>query len=77
MRCAAFLAHDADAATALQPTRLGHWTCDLYVLARWRLAARGVGCRAAATTPGAIHASVPIVAVRPWAAQLESWLAPG
>ena len=40
---AAFLAHDADAATAFVPTRPGHWTCDLYALARRRLAARGVG----------------------------------
>lgn len=39
---AAFLAHDARAAEAFSPTRPGHWHCDLYALARQRLAAAGV-----------------------------------
>jgi YfiH family protein len=38
----AFLAHDAAAAAAFAPTRDGHWRCDLYALARLRLAACGV-----------------------------------
>jgi YfiH family protein len=37
----AFLAHDPSAAEAFQPTRAGHWLCDLYILARQRLAALG------------------------------------
>jgi len=39
---AAFLAHDAAAAQAFSATRPGHWLCDLYALARLRLAALGV-----------------------------------
>lgn len=38
----AFLAVDAGAASAFQATRPGHWTCDLYALARRRLAAAGI-----------------------------------
>lgn len=38
----AFVAHDPDAARAFAPTRPGHWLCDLYALARQRLAAAGV-----------------------------------
>jgi hypothetical protein len=38
----AFVAHDAAAAEAFAPTRPGHWTCDLYALARRRLRAAGV-----------------------------------
>ena len=39
----AFLAHDAAAADAFQPTRPGHWLLDLYAVARQRLRAAGVG----------------------------------
>ena len=39
---ATFLAHDPRAAQAFEPTRTGHWLCDLYALARQRLAAAGV-----------------------------------
>ncbi|MGE7139207.1 peptidoglycan editing factor PgeF [Luteibacter sp. NPDC031894] len=39
---AAFLASDTGAETAFTPTRPGHWLCDLYVLARRKLAAAGV-----------------------------------
>lgn len=39
---AAFVAHDPVAASAFAPTRPGHWTCDLYALARQRLRAAGV-----------------------------------
>jgi YfiH family protein len=39
---AAFLAQDAAAAVAFQPTRPGHWLCDLATLARQRLQAAGV-----------------------------------
>ncbi|HSX61832.1 MAG TPA: peptidoglycan editing factor PgeF [Tahibacter sp.] len=39
---AAFVAHDANAAEAFTATRPGHWLCDLYLLARQRLAAAGV-----------------------------------
>lgn len=39
---AAFLAHDARAGEAFEPTRPGHWRCDLYALARQRLTALGV-----------------------------------
>ncbi len=39
---AAFLAHDATAATAFSATRPGHWHCDLYALAHRRLQALGV-----------------------------------
>lgn len=38
----AFVAHDAAAAQTFVPTRPGHWLCDLYALARQRLAAAGV-----------------------------------
>ena len=38
----AFLAQAAHAAAAFAPTRPGHWHCDLYTLARQRLAALGV-----------------------------------
>jgi len=38
----AFVSHDAGAAEAFTATRPGHWLCDLYVLARRRLAAAGV-----------------------------------
>ena len=44
----AFLAHDAAAATAFVATRPGHWTVDLYALARQRLAASGLAA-------GAVH----------------------
>jgi YfiH family protein len=39
---AAFLARDSQAAKAFVPTRPGHWLLDLYLVARQRLAARGV-----------------------------------
>ena len=39
---AAFLAFNDAAAEAFSPTRPGHWLCDLYTLARQRLAALGV-----------------------------------
>jgi hypothetical protein len=39
---AAFVAHDPRADEAFTATRPGHWLCDLYVLARQRLAALGV-----------------------------------
>jgi len=39
----AFVSGDAEAAGAFTSTRPGHWLCDLYVLARRRLAAVGVG----------------------------------
>jgi polyphenol oxidase len=39
----AFVAIDATAALAFTPTRPGHWHCDMYRLARQRLAAAGVG----------------------------------
>lgn len=39
---AAFLGQDARAADAFRATRPGHWLCDLYALARQRLAAVGV-----------------------------------
>lgn len=39
----AFVGRDAGAAAAFAPTRPGHWHCDLYALARRRLAALGVG----------------------------------
>lgn len=39
---AAFIAHDAAAASAFTATRAGHWHCDLYALARQRLRAAGV-----------------------------------
>jgi len=38
----AFLDADPEAAAAFMPTRPGHWLCDLYVLARLRLASAGV-----------------------------------
>lgn len=38
----AFVDRDAGAAAAFAPTRPGHWFCDLYTLARQRLAAAGV-----------------------------------
>ena len=39
---AAFVDGDAPAAAAFSATRPGHWRCDLYALARRRLAAAGV-----------------------------------
>jgi YfiH family protein len=39
---AAFVDSDPASASAFAPTRPGHWHCDLYALARRRLAARGV-----------------------------------
>ena len=39
---AAFVDADNAAATAFVPTRPGHWTCDLYALARRKLASAGV-----------------------------------
>jgi len=39
---AAFVENDADSADAFVATRPGHWLCDLYALARRRLAAAGV-----------------------------------
>jgi YfiH family protein len=39
---AAFVERDPQAEEAFTPTRPGHWTCDLYVLARRKLAAAGV-----------------------------------
>ena len=38
----AFVRTDPGAAAAFAPTRPGHWRCDLYALARRRLAAAGV-----------------------------------
>ncbi len=38
----AFVAYAAEAAAAFTPTRPGHWHCDLYALARQRLAAAGL-----------------------------------
>ncbi|MGK0674148.1 MAG: peptidoglycan editing factor PgeF [Halothiobacillaceae bacterium] len=38
----AFLAHASEAAAAFVPTRPGYWRADLYLLARQRLAARGI-----------------------------------
>jgi YfiH family protein len=38
----AFLQRDAKAAPAFTPTRPGHWLLDLYLIARQRLAARGI-----------------------------------
>lgn len=38
----AFIAHDPAAASVCTATRLGHWQCDLYALARQRLRAAGV-----------------------------------
>jgi YfiH family protein len=38
----AFVSQDPGAAEAFRPTRPGHWLCDLYALARRRLAAAGV-----------------------------------
>lgn len=40
----AFLAHDSAAASAFGATRPGHWSCDLYELARQRLRRAGVSC---------------------------------
>ncbi|GAA0713969.1 peptidoglycan editing factor PgeF [Dokdonella soli] len=39
---AAFVDRSAHAAAAFVPTRGGHWQCDLYALARLRLAAAGI-----------------------------------
>jgi len=39
---AAFIARDLQAGKAFVPTRPGHWLLDLYLVARQRLAARGV-----------------------------------
>lgn len=44
----AFVGRDGAAAAAFAPTRPGHWTVDLYALARMRLAAAGLD-------PAAIH----------------------
>ncbi len=38
----AFLEHDAQAGSAFQATRPGHWHLDLYAVARQRLAALGI-----------------------------------
>ncbi|MES2405315.1 MAG: peptidoglycan editing factor PgeF [Pseudomonadota bacterium] len=38
----AFLAHDSAATSAFSATRPGHWSCDLYALARQRLQRAGV-----------------------------------
>lgn len=38
----AFMDKDGEAATAFEPTRPGHWRCDLYALARLRLRRAGV-----------------------------------
>jgi purine-nucleoside/S-methyl-5'-thioadenosine phosphorylase / adenosine deaminase len=38
----AFLAHDPASASGFVATRPGHWTCDLYQLARQRLRAAGI-----------------------------------
>ena len=40
----AFLSRDPAAASAFGATRPGHWTCDLYELARQRLRSVGVSC---------------------------------
>ena len=37
-----FLEHDAQAGSAFQPTRPGHWHLDLYAVAKQRLAALGI-----------------------------------
>lgn len=37
-----FMAKSPDATTAFGPTRTGHWSCDLYDLARQRLRAAGI-----------------------------------
>lgn len=37
-----FMAHDAQAKQAFQPSKSGHWFADIYRLARQRLATRGV-----------------------------------
>ncbi len=39
---AAFLAQDSQATVAFSGTRPGHWSCDLYALARQRLQALGI-----------------------------------
>jgi YfiH family protein len=39
---AAFVGQDAKAAAAFEPTRSGHWRCDLHALTRLRLAAAGI-----------------------------------
>jgi YfiH family protein len=39
---AAFLAHDASAASAFERNARGHWQCDLYALARQRLMGAGI-----------------------------------
>jgi YfiH family protein len=39
---AAFVEADASDAAAFEPTRAGHWRCDLYALARARLGRAGV-----------------------------------
>lgn len=39
----AFVQRDHAAAEAFQPTRPGHWHCDLYAIARQRLRAAGIG----------------------------------
>lgn len=40
----AFLAHDPAAGAAFLATRPGHWSCDLYELARQRLRNAGISC---------------------------------
>jgi YfiH family protein len=39
-----FVSHDPAAASAFAATRPGHWSCDLYELARQRLRRAGVAC---------------------------------
>ncbi len=71
---AAFVEHDPGAEEAFTPTRPGHWLCDLYVLARRKLAAIGVTrCRAVASTHSptrtCTHTAAmeqPAAASRPW-----------
>src|SRR5690606_9906278 len=40
----AFVADSTAAAACFTATRAGHWTCDLYALARLRLSRAGVAC---------------------------------
>lgn len=50
---AAFVDGDPAGASAFAPTRPGHWHCDLYALARRRLAARGV-----TRVAGGVHCTI-------------------